>query len=136
IDDQARRLLAQAGYGLETVLPKGEVFHLRSTANISTGGTAIDRTGQMHYDNLEIARRAARVIGLDIAGIDIISPDITKSLRETGGGIVEVNAGPGFRMHLQPSEGASRNVAAPVVDMLFPTGAPSRVPVIAITGTN
>jgi cyanophycin synthetase len=136
IDDQARRLLAQAGYGLKTVLRQGEIFHLRSTANISTGGTAIDRTGQMHYDNVEIARRAARVIGLDIAGIDIISPDITKSLRETGGGIVEVNAGPGFRMHLQPSEGTPRNVAAPVLDMLFPPGAQSRVPVIAITGTN
>jgi cyanophycin synthetase len=118
------------------VLADGEVFYLRSTANISTGGTAIDRTHEIHYDNIEIARRAARVIGLDIAGIDIISPDISQSLREAGGGIVEVNAGPGFRMHLQPSEGTPRNVARPVIDMLFPPGTPARIPLAAITGTN
>src|SRR5206468_1683904 len=93
-------------------------------------------TDAMHPHNLEIACRAARVIGLDVAGIDIISPDISRSLRETGGGIIEVNAGPGFRMHLQPSEGKPRNVARPVVDMLFPRGAPSRIPIVAITGTN
>ncbi|HEX6289074.1 MAG TPA: cyanophycin synthetase [Herpetosiphonaceae bacterium] len=136
VNDQAERLLEHAGYTLDTVLPAGEVFYLRSTANISTGGTAIDRTNEIHYDNIEIARRAARVIGLDIAGIDIISPDISAPLRESGGGIVEVNAGPGFRMHLQPSEGTPRNVARPVIDMLFPPTAPSRIPVVAITGTN
>jgi cyanophycin synthetase len=136
VNEQAERLLEQAGYTVETVLPQGEVFYLRSTANISTGGTAIDRTHEIHYDNLEIARRAARVVGLDIAGIDIISPNIAESLRETGGGIVEVNAGPGFRMHIQPSEGTPRNVAKPVIDMLFPPNTPSRIPVISITGTN
>ncbi len=136
INEQAERLLEQAGYTLETVLPSGEVFHLRSTANISTGGTAIDRTTEIHYDNIEIARRAARVVGLDLAGIDIISPNIAEPLREVGGGIVEVNAGPGFRMHLQPSEGTPRNVARPVVDMLFPSNSPSRIPLISITGTN
>ncbi len=136
INEQAERLMEQAGYSVDTVLPDGEVFYLRSTANISTGGTAIDRTHDIHYDNIEIARRAARVIGLDIAGIDIISPDISQSLRETGGGIVEVNAGPGFRMHLQPSEGTPRNVAKPVIDMLFPPGSPARIPIAAITGTN
>lgn len=136
INEQAERLLDQAGYTLETVLPEGEIFYLRSTANISTGGTAIDRTNETHYDNIEIARRAARVVGLDIAGIDIISPNIAESLRETGGGIVEVNAGPGFRMHLQPSEGTPRNVAKPVINMLFPPNAPSRIPIVAITGTN
>jgi cyanophycin synthetase len=136
INEQAERLMEQAGYSRDTVLAEGEVFYLRSTANISTGGTAIDRTAEIHYDNIEIARRAARVIGLDIAGIDIISPDITQSLREVGGGIVEVNAGPGFRMHLQPSEGVPRNVARPVIDMLFPPGTPARIPVVAITGTN
>jgi len=136
VNEQAERLLEQVGYTLETILPPGEVFYLRSTANISTGGTAIDRTNDIHYDNVEIARRAARVIGLDIAGIDIIAPNIAESLRETGGGIVEVNAGPGFRMHLQPSEGTARNVAKPVINMLFPTNTPSRIPIVAITGTN
>jgi cyanophycin synthetase len=98
IDEQAERLLEQAGHTLQTVLPAGEIFHLRSTANISTGGTAIDRTGEIHFENAEIARRPARVIGLDIAGIDIISDDLSKPLRANGGGIIEVNAGPGFRM--------------------------------------
>lgn len=136
INEQAERLLEQAGKTLDTILNDGEIFYLRSTANISTGGTAIDRTNETHYDNIEIARRAARVIGLDIAGIDIIAPNIAESLRETGGGIVEVNAGPGFRMHLQPSEGTPRNVARPVINMLFPPGSPSRIPIVAITGTN
>ena len=136
INQQAERLLQQAGFTVNTVLPAGQVFHLRSTANISTGGTAIDRTAEIHYTSSEIARRAARIIGLDIAGIDIIAPDITKPLEEVGGGIVEVNAGPGFRMHLQPSEGTPRNVARPVIDMLFPEPEPARIPVIAITGTN
>ena len=136
INEQAQRLLQQAGHTTETVLPAGEILYLRSTANMSTGGTAIDRTGELHYENVEVARRAARVIGLDIAGIDIISPDITKALSEVGGGIVEVNAGPGFRMHLQPSEGTPRNVARPVIEMLFPEPQPSRIPIIAITGTN
>jgi cyanophycin synthetase len=136
INEQADRLLEQSGYTLETVLPAGEICYLRATANISTGGTAIDRTTDIHYDNIEIARRAARVIGLDIAGIDIITPDISKSLREFGGGIVEVNAGPGLRMHLQPSEGTPRNVARPIIDMLFPNDAPSRIPLLAVTGTN
>jgi cyanophycin synthetase len=136
IDAQANRLLAQAGYTLDTVLPEGELFYLRSTANMSTGGTSIDVTDRVHPDNLEICRRAARVIGLDLAGIDIISPDITQSLCDTGGGIVEINAGPGFRMHLQPSEGKRRNVARPVIDMLFPRDVPCCIPIVAITGTN
>ncbi len=136
INEQAQRLLQQAGYTVDTVLQPGEIFHLRSTANISTGGIAIDRTNEIHYDNLEIARRAARVVGLDIAGIDIITPNIAESLREVGGGIVEVNAGPGFRMHLQPSEGTPRNVAKPVVNMLFPPNTPARIPIVSITGTN
>jgi len=136
IGQQAERLLQQAGYTLETVLVQGQRFYLASTANLSTGGTAIDRTTDIHYETREIARRAALVIGLDIAGIDIITPDIRQPLREVGGGIVEVNAGPGFRMHLQPSEGQPRNVARPVIDMLFPPNTPARVPLVALTGTN
>jgi cyanophycin synthetase len=133
---QSDMLLERAGYTLETVLGAGEVFYLAATANLSTGGTAIDRTAEIHYDTREIARRAAMVIGLDLAGIDIITPDISQPLREVGGGIVEVNAGPGFRMHLQPSEGQPRNVARPVVSMLFPPGTPARIPIVAVTGTN
>ena len=136
VNEQADRLLDQAGYSLETVLAAGETFYLRATANISTGGTAIDRTNDIHYENIEIARRAARVIGLDICGVDMITPDITQPLREVGGGIVEVNAGPGFRMHLQPSEGTPRNVAKHVIEMLFPRGSQSRIPMLGITGTN
>jgi cyanophycin synthetase len=136
IDDQARRLLGLAGHGLDTVLREGEVFALRSTGNLSTGGTAVDRTDAIHPDNAEIAARAAQVIGLDVAGIDLICEDISKSVRDHGGVIVEVNAAPGFRMHVAPTEGTPRNVAAPVIEMLFPNGAPSRIPTAAITGTN
>jgi cyanophycin synthetase len=136
LNHQSELLLQRAGYTTATVLAPGEVFSLASTANLSTGGTAIDRTTEIHYETREIARRAAMIVGLDVAGIDIITPDITQPLRDVGGGIVEVNAGPGFRMHLQPSEGTPRNVARNVIDMLFPRGTPSRVPILAITGTN
>jgi cyanophycin synthetase len=136
VDAQAERLLETAGYTLETVLPPGYVYYLRATANMSTGGTSIDRTDEVHPDNALIAERAARVLGLDLAGIDVLSPDISRPLPETGGGIVEVNAAPGFRMHLQPSEGKPRKVARPVIDMLFPPGSDGRIPIAAITGTN
>lgn len=136
IDEHVLGLLAKAGWTLQSVPPAGQTVFLRDTANLSTGGTAVDRTDVIHPDNLTVARRAAKVIGLDVAGIDLISPDISRSVHETGGGIVEVNAAPGFRMHLQPSEGTPRNVAAPVLDMLFPPGVPCRMPIISITGTN
>ncbi len=135
ITHQSETVLVRAGYTLASVLANGETFLLALTANLSTGGTAIDRTGEIHYETRELARRAAMVIGLDIAGIDIVCPDISKSLRD-GGGIVEVNAGPGFRMHIQPSEGQPRNVAKYVIDMLFPPGRQARVPILAVTGTN
>ncbi len=136
IDHQAERLLADAGYTLETVLRAGEVFYLRSTGNLSTGGTAIDMTDVVHHDNREMAKRAALAIGLDVAGIDFITPDISRSYREIGGGICEVNAAPGFRMHVAPTEGRPRDVAGPVMDMLFPPGTPARIPIAAVTGTN
>lgn len=136
IDHQAERLLHHAGKTLDSVLANGEIFYLRSTANLSTGGTSIDRTDIIHPENAEVAVRAAKVVGLDIAGIDFICPDITRPVRETGGGIVEVNAAPGFRMHTAPTEGKARNVAAPVLDMLFPPGTQSRVPILTVTGTN
>ncbi len=136
LDYQANRLLEGAGYTADTILDKGEVFYLRSTGNLSTGGTAIDLTDVVHPDNKEMAQRAARAIGLDVAGVDFITPDITRSYREIGGAICEVNAAPGFRMHVAPTEGKPRDVAGPVMDMLFPPGVPTRIPIAALTGTN
>jgi cyanophycin synthetase len=136
VDAQTESLLAAHGYTLETILPAGEMVRLKTTANISTGGTAIDRTDEVHPFNVSLFERIARIIGLDVAGIDVVAPDVTRPLTENGGGIIEVNAAPGFRMHLAPSDGIARNVAEHVIDMLFPPGVPSRVPVIAITGTN
>ncbi|MBP7286616.1 MAG: cyanophycin synthetase [Nannocystaceae bacterium] len=136
LDHQAMRLLEQAGLTPESVLPAGQTFYLRSTGNLSTGGTAIDLTDAVHPDNREVAVRAARGIGLDVAGIDFIIPDISESHRVSGGAICEVNAAPGFRMHVSPTEGTPRDVAGPVIDMLFPPGTPSRIPIAAITGTN
>jgi cyanophycin synthetase len=135
-DHQAERLLAKVGYDRQTVPPEGEVVFLRSTANLSTGGTAIDVTDIIHPDNLEMAVRTINAIGLDIGGVDFLTNDISESYRDAGGGICEVNAGPGFRMHVAPSEGTPRDVAGPVIDMLFPEGSPSRIPIAAITGTN
>jgi len=109
---------------------------LKATANLSTGGTATDRTDEVHPYNVFICERVARLIGLDIAGIDIVAPDIATPISENGGGIVEVNAAPGFRMHLAPSHGIGRNVAEPVINMLFPPGVKSRIPILAVTGTN
>ena len=130
------RLLERQGYTLDTVLAAGETCYLRATANLSTGGIAVDRTDDIHPENTWMAERVAKIIGLDIAGIDIVTPDISRPLQEVGGVVVEVNAAPGFRMHVRPSQGISRNVAAPVLDMLFPSGSSSRIPIIAVTGTN
>ena len=135
-DHQAERLLAKLGYDRDTVPAKGETVYLRSTANLSTGGTAIDVTDTIHPDNREMAIRAIRAIDLDIGGVDFLTKDITESYRDAGGGICEVNAGPGFRMHVAPSEGTPRDVAGPVIDMLFPASEPSRIPIAAVTGTN
>jgi cyanophycin synthetase len=136
LDPQAERLMAHKGVTKETVLPKGEVFFLRGTGNLSTGGTAIDLTDVVHPDNREMAIRAASAIGLDVCGVDFITSDISQSHREVGGGICEVNAAPGFRMHVAPTEGKPRDVAGPVMDMLFPPGANARIPIAAVTGTN
>jgi len=136
LDEQALRLLSGHGHDAQTVLPEGEVFYLRSTANLSTGGTAIDLTDQIHPDNAEMAVRAVKAVGLDVGGVDFLTPDITRSYQEVGGGICELNAAPGFRMHVAPSEGKPRDVAGKVLDMLFPEGTPSRIPIAAITGTN
>jgi cyanophycin synthetase len=136
IDRTSLGVLEKQGYNLDSILPAKEIVYLRATANLSTGGIAVDRTDDIHPENIWLAERVAKVIGLDIAGIDVVTPDITKPLREVGGVIVEVNAAPGFRMHAAPSRGLPRNIAAPVMDMLFPEGTPSRIPIIALTGTN
>jgi cyanophycin synthetase len=136
IDEAAAELVKKQGYGLEDVPPKGERVLLAATGNMSTGGISIDRTWDAHEDNVEIAEEAARVVGLDVAGIDFLAPDISHPVRETGGAIVEVNAAPGFRMHTHPTEGEAQYVAKPVVDLLFPPGTPSRIPIIAVTGSN
>jgi cyanophycin synthetase len=136
LDAQAEKMLERASLTAGSVPHKGQVVYLRSTANLSTGGTATDVTDVIHPDNREMAERAVRAIGLDVGGVDFLSKNITESYRKIGGGICEVNAAPGFRMHVAPSEGTARDVAAPVIDMLFPPGAASRVPIAAITGTN
>ncbi len=136
IDRRATELLAEAGHDLDSVPADGEFVRLALTGNMSTGGTSIDRTAEVHPDNVEIAEQAAMVVGLDIAGIDFIAPDITQPVREDGGAICEVNAAPGFRMHTHPTEGEGQFVARPVLDMLFPAGAKSRIPITAVTGTN
>jgi cyanophycin synthetase len=136
LDEAAERMLQQQGYDPETVPPAGEVVYLRKTANLSTGGTAIDVTDVIHPDNRLMAERAIRAVGLDIGGVDFLTNDITQSYRDTGGAICEINAGPGMRMHIAPSEGQGRDVGGAVMDMLFPEGTPSRIPIAALTGTN
>lgn len=136
IDRDSQDLLDKLNYTTESVPPKGEIIYLKSTANLSTGGTSVDVTDMVHPENIFLAERISRIIGLDICGIDVMAENLTQPLQENGGVILEVNAAPGFRMHLAPSEGLPRNVAAPVIDMLYPPGKPSRIPIIAITGTN
>ena len=136
VDAAALELLKKQGFALDSI-PEAEAFvQLAATGNMSTGGISIDRTWEAHDDNVEIAEEAARVVGLDVAGIDFIAPDIAEPVREAGGAIVEVNAAPGFRMHTHPTEGEPQYVAKYVVDNLFPPGTPSRIPIVAVTGSN
>lgn len=136
IDRTSLGVLKRQGYEIDSIPREGETVYLRATANLSTGGIAIDRTDDIHPQNIWIAERVAKIIGLDIAGIDVVTPDIRKPLGEVDGVIVEVNAAPGFRMHAAPSQGLPRNIAAPVLDMLYPNNAPCRIPILAVTGTN
>ncbi len=136
VDQDTLHLLEQRGLTLESIPEQGDIVFLKSTANLSTGGTAIDVTDEVHPSNIFMAERLSKIINLDICGIDIMAPTLAEPLAETGGVVLEVNAAPGFRMHLEPSEGKPRNVAAAVVEMLYPPGKPSRIPIVAITGTN
>ena len=136
VDEGAESIVASQGLTMDSVPESGQMVKLALTANMSTGGISIDRTTEAHPDNIEIAEEAARVVGLDVAGIDFIAPDITAPVREAGGAICEVNAAPGFRMHTHPTIGEPQYIAKPVIDLLFPPGSPSRVPIVAVTGTN
>jgi cyanophycin synthetase len=137
INDLTKTIIKDAGYTVDDVIPEGEQLLLKDTANLSTGGTAQDVTDIMHPANVAMAERISKIIDLDICGIDVMTSDISKPLSETGGAVLEVNAGPGFRMHLAPTSGLPRNVAAPVVDKLFPNqGDTGRIPIVAISGTN
>lgn len=135
-DERTIAFLARHGWSLATVPPAGEPVFLRATANLSTGGTSVDRTEEIHSENVVCCEMAAGAVGLDIAGIDIVSPDISVPFRENRAVILEVNAAPGIRMHTHPAEGQPRNVAAPILDMLYPPGSETRIPIIAVTGTN
>jgi cyanophycin synthetase len=136
LDRTSYQLLERQGYTLNSVPPKGTICYLKATANLSTGGIAVDRTDEIHPENIWLAQRVVKIIGLDIAGLDIVTTDISRPLREVDGVIVEVNAAPGFRMHVAPSQGIPRNVAGAVMDMLFPHEQSSRVPILSVTGTN
>ncbi|WP_407522468.1 cyanophycin synthetase [Lacibacter sp. MH-610] len=136
IDQFTQKMLDDAGITLEYVPKKGERVLLKPTANLSTGGTSTDVTDEVHPANVFMFERIARIIGLDICGIDVMATDLRTPIAENGGAVLEVNAAPGFRMHIEPSEGLPRNVAEPVVDMLFPKGSAGRIPIISITGTN
>ncbi|MCG9878993.1 MAG: cyanophycin synthetase, partial [Bacteroidia bacterium] len=136
VDDFTLDILKQNELTLDSVLPAGKELWLKPTANLSTGGTATDVTDFVHPDNIFMCERIARIIGLDICGIDIMAESLSVPITENGGAILEVNAAPGFRMHIDPAEGLPRNVAEPVIDMLYPPGATARIPIIAVTGTN
>lgn len=136
VNDLTKNIIKDAGYTLDSVIAKDERLILKDTANLSTGGTAEDVTDILHPANIAMAERISKIIDLDICGIDVMTTDITKPLSETGGAVLEVNAGPGFRMHLAPTKGLPRNVAGHVIDKLFPKGDTGRIPIVAITGTN
>jgi cyanophycin synthetase len=137
LDDQSHRLITQQGLTLDSVIPTNDVVWLKSTANLSTGGTATDVTDEVHPEVRHTAERIARLIGLDIIGIDLLAETLAQPLEEQSAAVVEVNAGPGFRMHLSPTHGHGRDIGKHVIDMLFGPGpADGRIPITAVTGTN
>lgn len=136
LDEGTQALLAAQGYTLNSVVKRDQVIYLKATANLSTGGTSTDVTDEVHPYNIFLAERISRIIGLDICGIDIIAPEVSSPVNKNGGAVLEVNAAPGLRMHLAPAEGTPRNVAEPIIDMLFPGDKQASIPVVAVTGTN
>ncbi|MFC2168792.1 cyanophycin synthetase [Acidobacteriota bacterium] len=136
IDYMTERLLRHQHLTLQSIIPKDEKLYIKSTANLSAGGTAVDVTDEVHPMIKSISERISQIIGLNVIGIDLIATDHKIPLLNNNGGIIEVNAAPGFRMHVSPIEGKSRNVAGAVVDMLFPPGSKHDIPIVAVTGTN
>ncbi|RYD82993.1 MAG: cyanophycin synthetase [Sphingobacteriales bacterium] len=136
VDDMTKRILSDLGLTLSSVLPNEKILYLKDTANLSTGGTATDVTDEIHPDNIFMAEQIAQIVGLDICGIDVMTTDISKPLKETKGAIIEVNAAPGLRMHTNPTYGKARNVGKAIADMLFPEGEEYNIPIVAVTGTN
>ncbi len=136
VDRMTQHILEQEGLSTDSVLPKDRTLYLKTTANLSTGGISEDVTDMVHSYNVFMAERISRIIDLDICGIDVMAPDLTEPISDNGGAVLEVNGAPGFRMHLEPTVGEPRNVAKPVVDMLFPNEGPGRIPIVSITGTN
>ena len=136
VDAFTEKMLQDIGYTLETIPARGEQVILKPTANLSTGGTSTDVTDEVHPANIFMAERISKIIGLDICGIDVMGPDLREPITQNGGAVLEVNAAPGFRMHVEPAEGLARNAAEPVIDMLFPKASNGRIPIIAVTGTN
>nr|WP_298410903.1 cyanophycin synthetase [uncultured Halomonas sp.] len=137
VDEQSLRLLGQQNLTMESVIPKDEIVFLKPTANLSTGGTATDVTDDVHPEVRYVAERISRLIGLDIIGIDLLAESLSRPLEEQSAAVVEVNAGPGFRMHLSPTHGKERDVGQPVIDMLFPVSDDTgHIPIVAVTGTN
>lgn len=136
IDDVMLLILDKIKMNINSIPKAGEIVYLRENDNLSTGGIGIDVTDEIHPYNVKLALKAAQVIGLDVAGIDITTKDISKPIVENLGAIIEVNACPGIRMHHYPSKGKPRNVAKAIVDLLFPEDTIHSVPVISVTGTN
>lgn len=136
IDYHTKNLLKEQGLHPDEILPVGKEVLLKRTANLSTGGTSTDVTDSVHPYNVFLAERIARIFKLDVCGIDIMANDIAQPLHQENGAVIEVNAGPGFRMHTHPSKGTPRDVAKPVIDMLFPENSTGRIPLVAVTGTN
>ena len=136
VDNFTHKMLEELNYTMATVPPKGELVLLKPTANLSTGGTSTDVTDEVHSANIFMAERISKIIGLDICGIDIMAHDLRHPIKENGGAVLEVNAAPGFRMHIEPTVGLPRNVSEPVIEMLFPNRANGRIPIIGVTGTN
>ncbi len=136
LDDAVELVLNQHQLTFDSVPQAGQKVKLRTNSNLSTGGTATDVTDDVHPQNVQLAELAAQILSLDVAGVDIVCQDISRPLREQGGAVVEVNAAPGLRMHLNPTQGKGRDVGTPIVEMLYPKDEPSRIPIIAVTGTN
>jgi cyanophycin synthetase len=136
LDPVAMAVLSEQGVAPESVIEANRKILIRRNANLSTGGTATDVTDIVHPDVARQAIEAARVIGLDIAGVDVVAQDITQPLQGQRAVVVEVNAGPGLRMHLEPSAGQGRPVGKNIVEMLFPNGENGRIPIVSVTGVN